>query len=165
VPPVEPEVEFVPVPEPELLLLAPLVEAPVLPAIEPLPPVPVEFVMLPVAPVPLLLLGDVLPCRLLLVPAAPAPELFRLLLVPFVALPLSVLLPVPLRFVLLLVEPLTLPPPVLGLLAAPPLTVAPVRFVEPILTLVLPGVIVELPSVMSLEYVPDGAQVFTIKDG
>jgi len=140
---------LVPVPAPLLLLLAPPVDAPVLLDIEPLPAVPVELLMLPVDPVPELLLGDVLPVRLLLLPAALAPELFRLALVPFVA-PLSVLLPVPLRFVLVLVDPLTVPPPVLGLLAAPPLTVEPVRFVEPMFTLVPAGERLVLPSVMSL---------------
>jgi len=150
VPPVEPLLPLVPVPAPLLLLLAPPVDAPVLLDIEPLPAVPVELLMLPVEPVPELLLGEVLPVRLLLVPAAPAPELFKLALVPFVALPLSVLLPVPLRFVLVLVDPLTVPPPVLGLLAAPPLTVEPVRFVEPMFTLVPAGERLVLPSVMSL---------------
>jgi len=147
------------VPLPAVLLLPeePVGE-PVLLDMLPLPALPVEFVLLPAEPMSELLLGCTLPLRLLLVPAAPEPEAF----VEVFALP--ALVPVPVRLVLLLVDPLmpALPPEVLGLLAAPttvapvlplrvvlPVTDAPVPFVLPMFTLVLPGEIVEEPSVMS----------------
>jgi len=157
VPPVAPDV----LPLPLLLLLDDPVDAPVEPDIVPEPAEPVEFVMLPVVPVPALVLGETLPLTLLLVPAEPAGDAFVAVLGAVLPVAPGVLL-WPLTPVFVEVWPLTvaLPPAVLGLEAAPPVLVptlvrelplTPVaeRSLPVILIDVLPGVIVDVPSVTS----------------
>lgn len=154
--------------------LLPLPEA--LPVEDPLPlallPVPVD----PVAPVEPEVPDPVLP---LIVPEAPVEELpLRLLELPVPAVPAApalvpleplTLLPVPLEPLMLvsvLPLPLTDPPAVLGLDAAPPTSLL-VPALVPLPTLMEPEAapVRVVLTVMSGLKVPSGAHVFTTKSG